>query len=369
MVIVYEMACVTGLALKNLKCSGLKQRRRAREGEEGELARSLNNAYKNSDNMEDEGGDFNAWYSPVARKQIPKGSTSIPSEIQLKSSIQPTPSKRKPKRKVRIMDADTDDMSHLVFEKDHNNRIDFSDPSSMEQNTIVQTTYEPSRTSLDHMLVEREELRDRLRKEREKQLYNIRISLQLVAKQQLQERKIKLTEDASAMKDCELGFSKVVRACARNVFDSSGSNEISEELPSLFSSQINHLLRKYKDKLNEEIEQEKEDKEHKRVTCIINELGCINSANKQHNLGNGAECRKIEFNDNNPNTNGESTKNLVQIEKLNALCEYILNGFTLTDDGGNLDTEACIEKQRGIEGYLQMRLSDTDSYSSSITTM
>ena len=153
------------------------------------------------------------------------------------------------------------------------------------------------------------------------------------------------------------------------VFDSSGSNEISEELPSLFSSQINHLLRKYKDKLNEEIEQEKEDEEHKRVTCIINELGCINSANKQHNLGNGAECRKIELNDNNPNTNGESTKNLVQIEKLNALCEYILNGFTLTDDGGNLDTEACIEKQRRIEGYLQMRLSDTDSYSSSITNM
>ena len=95
--------------------------------------------------------------------------------------------------------------------------------------------------------------------------------------------------------------------------------------------------------LNDEMRQELANNNGVCLRNIIDQFVYINSIVKKDDISLNRE---------------REGSSLVQIEKLYALCKYVLNSFTFEGkDKGSLDVETCIKRQQEIEAYLQMRLS------------
>ena len=376
------MSCLSGLVPKNIEAwNNQKIHRKSRSNEEHELARDLNHSYEfigNGDSctMEDFGLS-NPWYSPIAMNgKIPQASTSLLADVHMKSLFQPTPSKRKPKRKVRIVDKDSDVIFRVNENSDPNREID--EKYSVDSHDALSTNKIPntlegagrqtdnyickrvdnsgkminSANSPEKLHLEMTELKEKLKKERDSRFYNLRVSLRSVSQKQFEERNLESIHEAHMMKDCKLCFVKTARLCAENMLSRlSSPTKITSPLQTYYG-QVERVLRKYKVQLNREIQHQVDENIETCTRHIMDEFGCMHSVVRNMDDDKERMNRDVIKSEN-------DVKNLVQLEKFNALCEYVLNGFSFegVESLGNENIQGCIEIQKGIEEYFQMRAS------------
>lgn len=366
------MSCLSGLVPINIERS-IRQKppRKITLNEEFPLARDLNGVEEiidNDDVYRKEDTNFcNPWYSPVAindKHPLKKIQTSVP--VSIKSYILTTTSGRKPTLSVKTMDKDNSPMFSFhetkiaddddeidgyndelqnLYDANENDDILHDNSYSITGTNVSKTTCESTTSFAKTMYSAREQLQLSLKKERELRFHYLRKSLQSITEEQLEERKIGPINEACIVEDCRLYFAKIARMLARDVLSSPELCVKTSQFSQLYSysSYVENILQRYRMQLNDEMRQELANNNGVCLRNIIDQFVYINSIVKKDDISLNRE---------------REGSSLVQIEKLYALCKYVLNSFTFEGkDKGSLDVETCIKRQQEIEAYLQMRLS------------